>query len=175
MTAPDPAEAVLWRGKPSRYPVLHRSDVLFVPFSVFFAAFAAYFFVVPGWNRGTAFDRTIAVLLTAIALYQLLGRLVVRQLVLRGTDYVVTDRQVVIESTLFGRKRTRSLRLGETGPPVLKAAEDGTGSISFGDGGFVEAVFARPGQVPELEQVTDARQVRDLIAEAQRKAMSGGR
>ncbi|HWO64539.1 MAG TPA: hypothetical protein VNO31_31340 [Umezawaea sp.] len=181
MTAPQPPEVELWRGKPGRYPVFTRYDLLLVPFQIAFLAFVGYGFI---WRSANDGDKTGVVggtIACVLVLGQGIGRLVLRQLTLRSAEYVVTDRHVVVVTKVFGRERTQAVPMRRIEPPVLAESADGTGSITFGDTSLFDGVSGRgdtadrESQPPELVRIPDARRVRDLIAEARRAAVAGGR
>lgn len=170
MTAPLlPSETVLWRGRPDRYPVFDRSDLIAMPFGVLFACAFGYFFALPGLRSGSKFGIFLTVVFGSVLLYNLVGRLVVRQVTLRSSEYVVTDQRVVVRSKPFGRVREQAVHLTHVEPPVLAESADGTGAITFGDSvlsGAPRGSRPTPGKMIELEQIEDAQRVRDVIAAA---------
>jgi hypothetical protein len=178
MTAPLlPSETVLWRGRPGSYPVFDRSDFVTLPFGVVFLGVLGYFFVWPAWRDHSAFGIVATTIFSAAALYNVVGRLVVRQLTLRSAEYVVTDQRLVVRSKLFGHAREQAVWLTKIEPPVLTESADGTGSITFGDTRLFDRYSSRGDgsnrdeQPPEFVGIPDARRVRDLVASARQKAM----
>ncbi|MFC0115359.1 hypothetical protein [Kibdelosporangium aridum] len=167
-------ERVLWTGAPTRYPVFTRADVFMVPFSVLWCGFAI-FWTVNAASTAPPFA-LFGMIFVVIGLYMVFGRLITRWLRLRGTTYTVTDRRVVVRSALFGRQQERSAYLDALPPPVL-AGTDTTGTITFGTTSLMDEFRASQGFmpggldsrpfIPALVAVSNARNVRDIIATAQ--------
>ncbi|MEO6082681.1 MAG: hypothetical protein ABIQ18_06200 [Umezawaea sp.] len=181
MTTP-PSETVLWQGRPGAFPYFHRSDLVMLPFMLAITAFFAYMFIIRSTSRPPgAIGLVFTVVIGVATFYNLVGRSVVRWMALRGSEYVVTDRRVVVRTTVLGRTRERGVWLSLLEPPVLRESADGTGSITFGDSGLFDGWGGagswnkRDEQPPEFVRIPDARSVRDLIAEARRKVVGGGR
>ena len=108
MTAPQPPEVELWRGKPSGYPVLSRSDAVLVPFNLVVGAVTAIIFVVRGRDVGFVPTTIAAGIISLLILGYLVVRLVLRQLVLRAAEYAVTDQHVVTTTKVLGRDLGRT-------------------------------------------------------------------
>ncbi|MFD9737291.1 hypothetical protein [Umezawaea sp. NPDC059074] len=171
----EPAETVLWEGRPAAFPFFHRSDVVTIPSLLAVAAFFAYFFVIRQNTPPGTFGTIIIVLFGLAILYNIVGLTVMRWLRLRGSEYVVTDRRVVVRTTVLGREKEHGVWISQLEPPVLRESSDGTGSITFGDSGLLDGMSGMGGwnrreQPPEFVRIADARTVRDLIAEARAKA-----
>jgi hypothetical protein len=180
MTVP-PSETVLWQGRPSAFPYFHRSDLVVLPFLLAVTVFL-YFAVFRSTSRPPGVIGLVFTVVVGVAIfYNLVGRSVVRWMALRGSEYVVTDRRVVVRTTVLGRTRERGVLLSLLEPPVLRESADGTGSITFGDSGLFDGLSGagswskRDEQPPEFVRIPDARSVRDLIAESRRKVVGGGR
>ncbi len=144
----------MWTGKPVRYPVFDAGDFFLVPFSILWCS-VVFRSVWPP-------DRVPLIVwgFVAVGLYLLVGRLVVRQLVLRSTTYTVTNKRLVVESRVLGVTRVRSDFLRTMRPPV---ADDhgGHGNVRFGP--RFEVGFVRGPRRLELRGIEDPRAVRDLI------------
>jgi hypothetical protein len=160
-----PSEQVLWRGKPARYPLFERVDRLFVPLWCFLVA---CFLVVtlPGpSSRDTLIARVFPVLSVVVLVWLVVARYGLRQLTLRSTEYVVTDRRLIVATKPFGSRHEQGLYLAQLEPPVVRDHGDGHGTITFGrPASFGTVPGSRP--VPALEWIPDAERVRDLITEA---------
>jgi len=172
----EPSETVLWEGRPAAFPFFHRSDLIMIPSYLAFAGFFAYFLVIRQNTPPGTFGTIIIVLFSLAILYNVVGLPVLRWLRLRGSEYVVTDRRVVVRTTVLGREKEHGVWISQLEPPVLRESADGTGSITFGDSGLLDGVSGmgswnkRDQQPPEFVRIADARTVRDLIAEARAKA-----
>jgi len=173
VTAPQPPEVELWRGKPGGYPVLSRSDAVLVPFNLVAGAVAAIIFVVRGRDVGLVPTTIAAGIISVLILGYLVVRLVLRQLVLRAAEYAVTDQHVVTTTKVLGRDLGRTVPLDRIGLPVLDESEGGTGTIRFGGGPLVDGLSGiddwsrEDAPPPPLVRIPDARRVHDLIVAAQ--------
>lgn len=172
MTIPTPpTETVLWEGRPAAFPFFHRFDVISLLNALVVGGLFVYFFVIRSTVPFEGVDMIFPVAFGALILYNLIGRSFVRWLALRGSEYVVTDRRVVVRTTILGRAKERGQWLTLLEPPVLREAADGTGSIAFGEPGLLDWMGGlrtpRKRVRPlELVRIADARRVCDLIAEA---------
>lgn len=168
-----PGERVLWAGKPVRFPIFRAEDKLFVPGSVVWCAVAVWaFFGDRTFETPSVF---IAVPFLALGCWALFGRLIMRQLALRGTRYTVTDKRVVSVATVLGWRREKSARHRDLKPPKATGEIDGIGTVLFGDETFFDLVVGKSMNQPnrrvpkwplELLYIDHPAQVRDLIAAA---------
>ena len=144
MTAPLlPSETVRWQGRPGSYPVFVRSDAITLPFGVVFLGVVGWFFVWPAWRDHSTIGIVATTIFGAVALYNVVGRVVVRQLTLRTAEYRWW-------STATASARSPSGSRWCWGPP--------------------RGSRPKPGQTVGLEQIPNARAVRDPIAAAQTAA-----
>lgn len=111
-----------------------------------------------------------------MGLYFVVGRLIVRYMSLRGSRYQSTDRRVIVNSTVLGRRRVQSAYLKDLPPPMVAGRDGPVATIKFGDSTLLGDVMAasalgssssRAAAPPVLVEVDGARQVRDIIAAAQ--------
>jgi hypothetical protein len=165
-----PAESVLWQGKPARYPWFERSDrYLLLPMWGVFAVIAVWLFIAPP-AADTTLGRLFPVSWSAVLVWVMADKLVMRQRTLRSTEYVVTDQRVVVTTRPFGSRLEHSAYLSQLEPPTLAEHGNGLGSIIFGRPsviGLPRGTRPKPGQTVGLEQIPNAGQVRDTIAAAQ--------
>lgn len=104
-------------------------------------------------------------------LYFVAGRLIVRWMTLRGTEYAVTDRRVGVNSSVLGINRERSEYLTNLEPPALRESANGTGTIRFGSSSVCPSMtFGTrwPAQKPGIQlcEIENTRFVRGIIADA---------
>jgi hypothetical protein len=171
-----PGERLLWTGKPARLPIFRAEDKLFVPGSVLWCAVVAWlFFVNPDTAPPPVFVLVPFVILGGWALF---GRLIVRQLVLRGTRYSVTGKRVVAVVTVLGFRRERSVYHRDLKRPKVTNEADGIGTVVFGDKTYFDLLVGKsmnsndrpnkraPKRPLELLHIDHPVQVRDLIAAA---------
>lgn len=177
-----PNERVLWTGSPTRFPIFNRADLLLVPFSILWFGLLTFMMAnaagsdVPGPIQPFLI---FGGLFVVIGLYLVFGRFILRRLSLRNTHYVVTDRRVIANWTVLGRRRQQTAYLKDLPPPIITGRDLSVGTIKFGDSSFMDELMAeakfvpgsRPPAVrPVLVEVAGARQVRDLIATAQARS-----
>lgn len=165
-----PAERLLWTGSPVRFPVFDATDLVAVPFSIMWCGFAVFWEVTVIRTNGPSFLVLWGLMFVLVGLYFVAGRLIVRWLTLRGTEYAVTDQRVVVHSSVLGIDRERSEYLTNLEPPTLRESANGAGTIRFGSSsGYPPMFHARwPAQKSgiQLREIENARFVRDTIAKA---------
>jgi hypothetical protein len=76
--------------------------------------------------------------------------------------------------------KVKSLGLATLGEITLSTASDGTGSLQFGShpwgtSGWWSSGWTAASAVPSFESIPNAKQVQDLIRQAQRKALGEAR
>jgi hypothetical protein len=173
-----PGERVLWEGRPSRHRLFRSTDVLLVPLSLMWCAFAVF------WESGVLvsgapiFFVAWGVPFVLFGLYIVAGRFVVRAVSSRRTRYVITDFRVVVHAGWSGNRLTTAY-LRALPPPVVTERPDGSGSLAFGSFPGAADVFtggrrqawrawsSEPSATPILRDVPDVRRARDFVAWAQ--------
>jgi Bacterial PH domain len=115
-----------------------------------------------------------ALLFTAVAVYITVGRFIVDIWLRARTAYAVTDQRVIIASGLLSQT-VKSLSLQTLTDVTLTERADGTGTITFGPTnpwGAMSGGMRWPGvpQQPMFERIPGAREVYDMIRDAQTKA-----
>jgi hypothetical protein len=172
-------ERKLWEGAPTKFPLFDRADVVMVPFSLFWCGFAIFWTATAVRMAGGLSPFALfGVFFVVIGLYFAFGRLIVRHLKLRNTTYTVTDRRIIVTSTVFGRLRENSAYLNALPPPNVSSSTDMTGTIMFGSPTLMDNLRTAGGMFtldgrgngpfnPTLVHVNNFRQVRDIIAAAQ--------
>jgi hypothetical protein len=180
-----PGERVLWQGRPIRHPLLRPPDAFLIPFSLLWSGMVLTGLVATVTrDPGSLGILVILVPFSAIAVYLLVGRFLVRAIASRRARYAVTDQRVVILGGLSGT-RVRSAYLDALPPPVVKERPDRSGSVAFGAFPGVGDAFGRgsgrtgwaiePSPTLVLRDVEEARRVRDLVANAQAASRQAAR
>jgi hypothetical protein len=174
-------ERLLWSGSPRRQPVFDGADLVAVPVTLAWCAFAVFWEFGVVSSGGPIFMRIWGIPFIVFGVYLVVGRLVVRVWQLRSTTYAVTDRRV-IETTRRPRLRVTEVYLRDLPPPVMKTRDDGaTGSIAFGSfPGLAESLAemgfnsrrrsARAPRAIVLREIAQPRQVHDIIASVQNRS-----
>ncbi|MFI9381749.1 hypothetical protein [Kutzneria sp. NPDC052558] len=163
-----PSEQVLWTGSPVRRSVFDASDRLVLPGAALAVVFMVFWISTAVGSGAPVFFVGFGVVGMAWFLYLLIGRPAVRWLELRATTYTVTNQRVLIESTVFGRRRAHSRYYRQLSPPTVFDRGGGIGDVRFEDPGVLDMMRAsRNRSIPprpfELRAIEDPRRVRDLI------------
>jgi len=121
------------------------------------------------------FFRLWGVPFVAAGLYLTAGRFFYDAYRRAGTTYAVTNRRVILLSGVFYRN-TRSLNLSGLDEVTVSQRRDGSGDIALGSPPLFAYRYVPSGwpgasaQPPMLEALPNAREVYDIIREAQRRA-----
>lgn len=171
----DSGERLLWSGQPCQGIRLRAGDALFIPFSLVWGGFAIFWETLVFRSHAPLFFRLWGVPFVLVGLYLIVGRFFHDAWRRARTAYAITDRRVILVSGGLQRS-TRSVSLRTLGEIALAERRDGSGDVVLGSIPFAGR-FARgswPGtasQVPELECVSRAREVYDIIRRAQSHAV----
>jgi hypothetical protein len=171
-----PGEKLLWVGQPRQGFVLRAADAFNIPFSLLWGAFAIF------WEAGVLasgapwFFVLWGIPFVLVGLYIMFSRFWVDARQRAATAYAVTSERVVIVSGVFAR-RVKSLGIDTITDVSLTERGDGAGTITFGPvrpyfgwyGGAVWPGFGHQAD-PSFELAGEARQVYEIIREAQRAA-----
>jgi hypothetical protein len=131
-------ERLLWTGQPDPRRHFERSDLFFVPFSLFWGGFAIFWevgVIRTGWDFGIV----AGIPFVAIGLYVIAGRFFVKARKKRRIHYAVTDRRV------FSIERggpTRASFISSIPTVNANIRADGSGSVIFGNSSWLEASFS---------------------------------
>lgn len=149
-----PAERVLWSGAPVRFPLVDVRDIVFWPLGVLCGVAAVYNEIVMA--RATSMEFVLAWrgLFALVGLYLVVGRVAWRQFLTRSARYTVTNRRIIVDANVLGRKMNHSRYLSELGEPVCREGRNGVGSIRFG---FSERLVGIPGVLAVCGLITEAQ------------------
>jgi hypothetical protein len=168
-------EQLLWAGRPRQGLVLRASDGFLIPFSLLWGGFAIFWETMAITTGAPIFFGLFGIPFVVVGLYLMIGRFWVDAYQRGRTVYAVTSERILIITSMFGR-RVRSLNI-ETVPDVTLAERpDGGGTITFAALPPFFGPYARswPGyagtMVPTFELSDQAREVYEIMREAQRKA-----
>ncbi|PKN92662.1 MAG: hypothetical protein CVU44_13460 [Chloroflexi bacterium HGW-Chloroflexi-6] len=172
----NPAEKILWTGKPRQGFVFWRSDIFFIPFSIVWAV-VAYLLEFKTVVSDLPFqDKIWSILSLSVAAYIVLLRFFVDLAYRYLTFYALTNQRVLIHTGLFKTTLT-SLLLADLKEINLDPGKDGRGNIVFGPldpkawiysgGGWPKMGGQTP--VPAFEMLKDAEKVYKQILAQQKK------
>jgi hypothetical protein len=158
----EPAERVQWSGKPVRRPVFELADLLMVPAMILVAGFMLW--LGQSTARGV-FGMIWWWGIVAIAAYNVVGRPIVRWLMLCGTTYTVTDRRILSEVKVLGLTHRQAHYFRALPPPAVVDRAGGLGDVRFGEASW-KRTGLHWGRVPaqlELRGIADPHAVARLV------------
>jgi len=168
-------EHLLWSGKPKSGLRLRASDVLMIPFSLMWGGFAVFW----EWSVVTSgapfFFKLWGIPFVLVGLYLIIGRFFFDAHQRANAYYGISNQRVLIVTRGLGG-RVKSLSLRTLSDVTLSSASGGTGSIQFGSSPWGAASWfgssGWPGAqtVPAFDSIDDAKQVYDILRQAQQKA-----
>ncbi len=127
----NPAEKIIWSGKPRQGFLFQRSDVFFVPFSIIWAAVAVWMEYATLVGPLPMQEKVWSIFSLAIAAYILVFRFLVDALYRSLTFYALTNQRVLIHTGLLKTTLT-SLPLTGMNEINLDLDKNGRGNIVFG-------------------------------------------
>ncbi len=174
-----PGERLLWAGRPKQGFALRGWDIVHWPLSLF-ACVAGTILTIHEWREPGNVGVLIFVILWTIATYYAaFGRFFVDRWQRSLTYYAVTDRRAII-LTRAGPDHIQSVYLNILKEVTYTRRSDGTGTLEFDRPGYSTiqgrwdmwrgATFPWDNLTPAFEMITGAREVRDLIVQAQQHA-----
>jgi hypothetical protein len=185
-----PDEKIIWTGTPKQGLLLTSRDMLLVPFSVLWGGFAIFWeysvlFLIRPHHAVAApapvvtFFPLFGVPFVLIGLYMMFGRFFLDAQLRKRTAYAITNQRVLI---LRSGLMNKFVSLSLDRPPGLTLSEgrNGSGTITFGEGG---SNWARPGfqvwvpaldPVPRFLNIENVRTVFDQIQRLVRPATKNG-
>ncbi len=118
-------EYILWQGKPEGNNYFRREDMARIPFGIFFFIFACF------W-AGTAAMASVAFALFALpfmaaGLYLSFGMIIHRAILLKKTDYAITNKKLIRVSG----SKVDMVRADQVNNMQITMNKDGTGTLVF--------------------------------------------
>jgi len=136
-------EEVLWSGRPDPRITFARADLFLVPFSLLWGGFALFWeaTVIAALLRGEErsgnggslwFFAVFGLIFVVAGLYFMVGRFIYKRLKKKKTYYAVTNRRVLVLTTLRGR-HLNAVFIDRI-PQISKSVNaDGVGMLRFGN------------------------------------------
>ena len=120
-------ETVLWRGKPEKLHLLALTDVYMIPFSLLWTGFVFYWLYSALRSGAPFFFMIFGGFFVLVGLFMVFGRFLLKALLLRGTSYVITDKNVLIRQI----RQVKVLKKDALPSLSVKQYKDGTGTIAL--------------------------------------------
>ena len=145
-------EKVLWSGQPDTSVIFSSSDIFQIPFSLLWGGFALFweYSVVtqvatsPAAGFASIIFPLFGIPFVLMGLYFIFGRFFYKNFKKKRTYYAVTDKRILILTTLFG-KRCNAVFIN-TIPAIQKSIQsNGTGSLIFGNTNPQSSMYANSG------------------------------
>lgn len=171
----DPAEQLLWSGKPRGGLQLRAQDAFLIPLSLLWCGFAIFWETTVVLTGGPIFFVLWGIPFVCVGLFFVFGRFIADARLRAGTLYGITNERVLIVSGLFSRQ-IKSLQIRSLTDITLSQIADGSGTITFGSAPFMGS-FAYPGAfwpgmsryaLPAFEFIENASEVYRVIRDVQR-------
>jgi hypothetical protein len=167
-------ERLIWSGVPRQGVLFRPSDALMIPFSLLWAGFAVFWELSAIREGAPLFFAIWGIPFILIGAYITVGRFFGDARRRRNTAYGLTNERIIISSGVF-RPVLKSLSLRTLSDITLDQRSSGIGTVTFGpaspfaalNGGLDWPGMSRP---PAFEFIPNAKQVYDMIREAQREA-----
>ena len=167
-----PGEQLLWTGRPRAGLVLQTSDIYMIPMSALWAGFAFFWEYMVVRYGAPVFAQIWGVPFVVAGLYILVGRFFYDAALRGNTYYGLTDKRVIIVTTLFGNRQV-TVPLDQMGDVDLSVSGDRSGTITFGTPLSAYASFfgrANRAAPPALTMIDGVKDVYDKILAAQQAA-----
>lgn len=174
----DRGERQLWAGRPRQGFVLRAADAVMIPFSILWGGFAVFWEASVVRGGGPLFFILWGVPFVLAGIYFTIGRFFVDARRRARTTYAVTSDRILISTGILSTT-TKTLDLRTLSDITLQERRAGSGTITFGPTHPFASMYAGtswPGvpQAPSFEMIDGARQVYDIIREAQRASRGRG-
>ena len=172
-----PNERLLWFGKPRQGFFLRASDALAIPFSLMWGGFAIFWETMVVSGNAPFFFKLWGIPFVIVGLYMIIGRFFADVWQRRKTFYGITNERIIIVSGLFSRE-IKSLNLRTLTDVTLDEKVDGRGTITFGAvnssarwNSSLRFGRNRAADVPNFEQIPQARNIYETIRNAQKQSI----
>ena len=151
-------EYILWKGKPEKGNLITSSDIVLIPFSIFWCGFVFFWEYMALQTTSSLFMVIWGLPFLAVGIYLLFGRFLWIAYMRKRTAYVITNKKII---------RARGNRIdmldGRTLPTInVEAKRDGKGSIWFGELMYTRKGYRRSTHFT-IENVANIAQVQQAL------------
>jgi hypothetical protein len=166
-------EKLIWTGKPKRGIAFRSSDILLIPFSLFWFGFFIFHEAKVITSGAPFFVALWGIPFILIGLYLTIGRFFFDAKKRANTIYGITNDRIIIKTGIF-RREIKSLNIKTLFDVTIHQKSDNSGTITLGSTDFRDAItqgLEWPGskQPPRLEFIEDVKNVYDIIIDLQRQ------
>ncbi|MBQ8504062.1 MAG: hypothetical protein IJ491_07285 [Clostridia bacterium] len=156
-------ERILWKGKPEKGQILHKQDIIMIPFSIFWLGFSVFWEIGALKSGGSLFFALWGLPFIAVGLYLLIGRHIQSLYLRNKTFYVVTNKRLIIKK---GSKL--EIRMAQDLPPMeVQLHKNGNGTITFWEEVYVGR-GRRRNTFLMLENLPDVAKAQNAISSMER-------
>lgn len=170
-----PGERLLWSGIPKQGIIFRTSDIVAIPFSLFWGGFAFFWEFQVTEKRAPFFFSLWGIPFVLVGIYIIVGRFFVDSYARSRTYYGLTNQRAIIVGGVVGRNVT-SVTLRGLNEVSIQERSDRSGTVTFGSANPAYAMWGRswPGSAkklpPAFDAIEDVRRVYSMVQEAQRHA-----
>jgi hypothetical protein len=176
----DAGEQLLWSGKRREGVRLRAQDAFLIPFSILWCGFAIFWECAVISKGAPFFFMLWGIPFILAGLFFVFGRFFFDAWSRAHTFYGVTSERILIVSGIFSQ-RIQSLQLRTLSDIALIQKDDGSGTINFGPTHYMNSFFPAGGwpgagryAVPSFDLIEGAKEVHDIVRNAQRAASAKG-
>lgn len=151
-------EYILWKGKPEKGNLITPSDVVLIPFSIFWCGFIFFWEITALQTAGSLFMAIWGLPFMAVGIYLLFGRFIWTAYMRKRTAYVITNKKII-------RARGNKIDMldGRTLPTInVEALRNGNGTVWFGELVYTRRGYRRSTHFT-IENVANIAQVQQAL------------
>ena len=177
-------EKILWKGQPEADILFSGSDLFLVPFSLFWGGFAIFWessvlIIKDKSGQGApVFFALFGIPFVLMGLYFIFGRFFYKKRKKQKTYYAVTDKRVLIVTSLFNENIQAAYI--NTLPCINKSVQsNGIGTVKFGNTSFMVGMYENTGldffasfygkDVPTFYDIKVAEKVYQIVNDLRNK------
>jgi hypothetical protein len=160
-------EKLLWTGNPRTGIVFRKTDIFFIPFSLFWFGFVCFWCFMAA--RGSGLFALFGIPFAIMGIYLVAGRFYLDARKRKNTIYGITNKRIIIKSGVFSRE-IQSFNIKALPQLILELKNDASGTISLAPSNYQmtnSTQFPFMKQQPGLEFIENAQEVYDLIVKLQ--------
>lgn len=152
------SEFILWEGAPEKGLTFTSRDLVMIPFSLFWLAFALFWEFSAIRSTGSLFMVIWGLPFVGIGIYLLFGRFLQTIYLRNKTCYIITNKKLIIRTG----SKVKIYRSADLPPMNIQHHRDGTGTILFWEAGYGRG--RRYGTFFSLDHIADVVGAQNAIS-----------